>query len=92
MNLVNSFLKLFKAFTKIRKQVLLRCIDHSMVTLIILSLLPSLITASEKLAIENPKESIFENTEAFGIVMVFFFVGFVGCELIVRKLITPYRN
>lgn len=89
----NLFLKLFKAFSKVRKQTLLRCIvDHSAVVLILLSWLPSLITASEKLALTDPEKSIFINPLAFGIAMGFFFVGFVGCESIVRFLINPYRN
>ena len=90
--LVDEFLKLFNAFTKVPKQKLLRSIDHSIVVLIVLSMLPSAITTSEQYALQNPKDATYENAKNFGIVLVFFFVGMTVCELLVGKMINPFRN
>ena len=63
-----------------------------MVVLIVISMLPSAITASEQSALQNPKDAIYENVKNFGIVLAFFFAGLTICELLVGRMITPYRN
>lgn len=89
---IDEFLKIFNAFAKVPKQKLLRVIDHSMVVLIVLAMLPSAVTASEQSAIQNPKDAPYENAKNFGIVLGFFFIGMFVCEFLVVRMISPYRN
>lgn len=89
---IDIFLKLFNAFTKTPKKQLLRGIDHSIVVLIVLAMLPSAITASEQYALQDPKDATYENAKNFGVVFVFFLIGMTVCELLVGKVISPYRS
>lgn len=92
INFVKTFLKLFRTFSRTPKQKLLRGIDHTIVVIFSIALVALLFSAGERMAIEKPAESQFQNISALGVSMFLCIGGFGACEFLTRYLITPYHN